>query len=94
MAHTFGEEKFAVARIGINNDYCVNVYMKHYYTTESGMEILISDTMCEIIPPGTDLSGDEWYMTDEVRAVCAQQWDDASLAEWAEMTEEEKNCYL
>lgn len=93
MAHTFGEEKFSVARIAITNDYTVDVYMKHYYVSESGIELLVSDTMCEVLEPGTDLSGDEWYCTDEVRAICAQQWDAESIAEWNAMTEEKKNSY-
>jgi len=93
MAHTFGEEKFSVARIAIINDYTVDVYMKHYYVSESGVELLISDTMCETLEPGTDLSGDEWYCTDEVRAICAQQWDAESVAEWNAMNEEDKESY-
>lgn len=93
MAHTFGEEKFAVARIAIDNDYLVRVYLKHYYVTESGLEILISDNMVETLEPGTDLSVDEWYCTDEVRAICAQQWDDESVAEWNAMDEDDKESY-
>lgn len=93
MAHTFGEEKFAVSRIGIDGDYIVNVYQKHYYESNDGTEILISEGMCETLEPGTDLSGNEWYCTDTVRAVCAQQWDAKSVAEWNAMSEEEKDSH-
>ena len=93
MAHTFGEEKEVVSKISIDGDFMVYVYKKHYYEAADGTEILISDTMNQPLEPGDDLSGDEWYMTDTVRAICAQQWDEESVAEWEAMSDEEKDVH-
>lgn len=90
MALTFTTERFEVAKITVTDEYTVRVYIKHLGVSSNGTEVLISDTMSEVLVPGTDLSGDEWYCTDEVRAICEAQWDEKTVAEWNAMDEYNK----
>ena len=100
MAKAFGTEHFSVARLHIHNEYTVDVYKKHYYVSKSGIEILIDDSMFEVISPDTDLSvtaedNEELYWaTDEVKQICAEQFDEETVAEWQALTPEEKENYL
>ena len=87
MALTFTTEKFEVANITVTDEYTVRVFVKHVGVSSNGTEVLISDNMSEVLVPGTDSSGDEWYCTDEVRAVCEAQWDEETIAEWNAMDE-------
>ena len=56
--------------------------------------------MVEVITPDHDLSlvadGSEelFWATDEVKAVCAEQFDDETVAEWKAMTPEEQASFI
>lgn len=92
MAHSLGQEYSEVEAVSIVDDYVILVKKHDYY--------LVGDTkvtrgrMVEVVTPDEDLSGDEWYMTDVVRAVAAVQFDAESKAEWLAMTTEEREEYL
>ena len=92
MAHSLGQEYSEVDGISIVDDYVILVRKHDYYLV--GDVKVTRGRMMEIVTPDEDLSGDEWYMTDEVRAVAAAQFDDESKAEWAAMTQQEKDDYL
>jgi len=100
MAKAFGTEHFSVSRLHIHNEYTVDVYKKHFYVSESGIEIIIDESMFEVITPDTDLSvsaentEELYWATDEVKAICAQQFDEETVAEWNAMSPEEKETYI
>ena len=100
MAKLLGTECFDVAKICIHDGYTVDVYKKHYVLTSSGAELLIDDTMIEVVTPDYDLtlcadgSDDLFWATDEVKAVCREQFDEETIAEWNEFTEEEKEAII
>lgn len=92
MAHSLGQEYSEVDGISIVDDYVILVRKHDYYLV--GDVKVTRGRMMEIVTPDEDLSGDEWYMTDEVRAVAAAQFDDESKAEWGAMTQQQKDDYL
>ena len=97
MAKLLGTEKFGVAKICIHDPYTIDVYKRHYCVNSSGQEFLIDDSMVEVVTPDHDLSlvadGSEelFWATDEVKAICAEQFDEVTIAEWKAMTPEEQN---
>jgi hypothetical protein len=89
MAIKYTHSYQKVSRVEIQGEHTVRVYYNEIGVFANGKELVVGE-MSKIITPDMDLSGDDFWCTDEVREICDLQFDEDTRKEWSELSEEEK----